>query len=124
MRSHLSLDLGDVRTSRVRFTDKAGRTVDEDMAETIAGLREGKPFYRQSCPAGSWTFFGDKGLAVIQRFHKPSIGFTWLCAYPASLNALEVELSGRNILVQPGETARLEHEMEVRVPDAVNRAGP
>ena len=115
VQSHLSLDLGDVRTSRVRFTDQAGGTVDEDMAETIAGLREGKPFYRQHCPDGAWTFSGDKRLEVVQRFPTSSVGFTRLCAYPADLNELEVELSSPNLVVQPGEAARLEHKLEIHI---------
>jgi hypothetical protein len=122
VQSHLCLDLGDVRTSRVRFTDRAGGTVDEDMTETIAGLREGKPFYRQKRPDGSWTFSGNKGFEVVQRFPTASVGVTRLCAYPADLNELEVELSGPDVVLQPGEAARLEHELETRVPGDANTA--
>jgi hypothetical protein len=114
VRSHLSLDLGDVQTSRVRFTDKARRTVDEDMTDVIAGLREGKSFYNNSCPAGSWTFSGGKGIEVVERFDAATVDFVRLCAYPADVNELEVELWNRSVTVQPGEVAHLEHELEIR----------
>jgi hypothetical protein len=113
--STLSLNLGDVHKTRVRFTDQEGRAVDEDMTEAIAGLREGKPFYRGRCPDGAWTLVGDNGLEVVQRFPKKSIGFTRLCIYPADLNELSVELSGPSTTLKPGETARLEHELEIRI---------
>jgi hypothetical protein len=123
VRSRLSLDLGDVRTTRVGFMDRTGRTVDEDMTETIAGLREGKSFYRDKCPKGAWTFSGDKGLKVVQRFDAVAADFTRLGAYPADLNELEVELWGRPATLQPGESARLEHDLEIGAPDDATAVG-
>jgi hypothetical protein len=114
LRSHLSLDLGDMHRARVKFTDMAGKAVDKDMAGVIAGLREGEHFYREACPAGSWTFTGPKGLAVTQRFDNRQVDFTWLVAYPDDLNELEVELWAKKTILAPGATATLEHELEVK----------
>ena len=114
LRSHLSLDLGDVHQARVKFTDLSGKAVDKDMAGVIAGLREGEHFYREACPAGTWTFTGPKGLAVTQRFENRQVDFTWLVAYPDDLNELEVELWAKKIILAPGATATLEHELEVK----------
>jgi hypothetical protein len=77
-------------------------------------LREGEHFYREACPAGSWTFTGPKGLKVTQRYDNKQIDFTWLVAYPDDLNELEVELWAKKVLLAPGGTATLEHELEVR----------
>lgn len=113
VRSHLSLDLGDVRTTRVRFATKSGKPIDEDMTQAIAGYREGQAFLREDCPNGEWTFTGDKGPSVVQRFEKSSVGFAKLVAYPADLNELEVELWSPAVTLKPGETTRLEHELEI-----------
>lgn len=115
--SLLCLDLGDARTSRVRFTDRDGRAVDEDTSKAIEGLREGEAFYRGRRPDGSWTFSGDKGLEVIQRFSKEAVDFTRVRVYPVDLNELEIELSGHETTLQPGKTVRLEQELEIRVPE-------
>lgn len=114
LRSHLSLDLGDVRQVQVTFTDVAGKAVRKDMAGVVAGLREGEHFYREGCPAGSWTFTGPKGLGVTQRFDNRVVDFTWLVAYPEELNELEAELWTRKVTLTPGGTSTLEHELEVR----------
>ncbi len=114
MRSHLSLDLGDVNKTRVRFTSLSGAKVDKDMTDIIAGLREGERHYRTDCPAGSWTFSGPDGLDVTQRFDNRQVAFTWLYAYPADLDELEVELWAKKAILQPGESAVLKHEIELR----------
>ena len=98
----------------MKFTDLAGKAVDKDMAGVIAGLREGEHFYREACPAGTWTFTGPKGLAVTQRFDNRQVDFTWLVAYPDDLNELEVELWAKKTILAPGATATLEHELEVK----------
>lgn len=115
LRSHLELDLGDLAQTRVKFQSLAGDTVDEDMTEVIAGLREGKHFYDQDVPADSWTFSGTKGLKVIQGFDNQEIDQTWLYAYPDTLNELEIELWAHRVTLEPGESVSLEQSVEVRV---------
>jgi hypothetical protein len=66
LRSHLSLDLGEVRKTRLSFTSLSGKKVDKDMSTVIHGLREGERFYKTDCPDGSWTFKGSGGLEVEQ----------------------------------------------------------
>ena len=114
LRSHLSLDLGDVTKTRVKFTDRAGKMIDKDMIDIIAGLREGERYYRESCPAGDWTFTGTNGLQVTQRFDDNQVDFTWLYSYPSDLNELEVELWAKKVTLAPGESATLNHTLEVR----------
>ena len=114
LRSHLELNLGDVATTRVRFTSLAGEAVDQDMAGVIAGLREGEHFYAENAPRGAWTFSGSKGLEVTQRFDSEALDYTWLVAYPDTLNELEVELWAKRRTLGPGESLELAQEIEVR----------
>lgn len=114
LRSHLSLDLGDVAQTRVAFTDRAGQKTEKDMTDIIAGLREGERYYRESCPDDSWSFTGPKGLNVTQRFDNSAVDFTCLCAYPSDLNELEVELWSKKVTLAPGESITLKHSLEVR----------
>ena len=116
LRSHLSLDLGNLRETRVRFTDLAGKTVEKDMAPILAGLREGERYYREACPAGEWTFSGTDGLEVTQRFDNDDVDFAWLYAYPEYLNELEVELWAKKVRLGPGESTMFEHELEIGSP--------
>lgn len=116
LRSHLSLDLGSLRDTRVRFTDLAGETVEKDMIPILAGLREGERYYREACPAGEWTFSGTDGLEVTQRFDVDDVDFAWLYAYPEYLNELEVELWAKKAILGPGESTVLEHELEITSP--------
>jgi len=113
LRSHLSLDLGDVARVSLSFTDRAGKKVDQDMAGIIAGLREGEHFYQARCPAGAWTFSGPKGLSVTQRFDAAEVDYTWVHAYPAELNELEVELWAKKVTLGPTEHMTFRHELEV-----------
>ena len=114
MRSHTSLDLGDVNQVRVNFNALSGAKVDKDTSVIIAGLREGERFYKTDCPAGQWTFSGPKGLEVVQRFDNRQVDFTWIYAFPADLDELEVELWAKKATIAPGESAVLEHELELR----------
>ena len=114
MRSHMSLDLGEVEKTRVSFTSLSGEKVDKDMSTVIPGLREGERFYREDCPNGSWTFKGSDGLSVTQRFDNRQVDFTWLYAYPADLDELEVELWAKPVTIPPGKSAFLEHVLELR----------
>ncbi len=114
MRSHTSLDLGDVGKVRSSFTSLSGEKVDKDMTGIIAGLREGERYYKTDCPAGVWTFSGPKGIDVVQRFDNRQVDFTWLYAFPADLNELEVELWAKKATLEPGQSAVLEHELELR----------
>jgi hypothetical protein len=114
LRSHLELDLGDLRTTRVRFTDRSGKQVDKDMTEIIAGLRQGEHFYDQNAPAGTWTLSGSKGLQATQTFDPESVDFTWLYAYPEDLGELEVEVWLKRKVVEPGQSVTLRQQIEVR----------
>ncbi|MBN2294975.1 MAG: DUF4838 domain-containing protein, partial [Pirellulales bacterium] len=114
MRSHMSLDLGDVEKTQIHFTSLSGKKFDVDMNTVIPGLREGRRFYKSDCPNGSWTFKGTDGLEVVQRFDNKQVDFTWLYAFPADLDELEVELWAKPVEIPPGESAVLQHELELR----------
>ncbi|MEA1951061.1 MAG: DUF4838 domain-containing protein [Planctomycetota bacterium] len=114
MRSHMSLDLGDVEKTRINFTSLSGKKFDVDMNTVIPGLREGRRFYKTDCPNGSWTFNGTDGLELVQRFDNNQVAFTWLYAYPADLDELEVELWAKPVKIPPGGSACLQHEIELR----------
>jgi len=114
LRSHLELDLGELRKTRVRFTSRAGKQVDKGVDGIIAGLREGEHYYDQDTPAGTWTLTGSKGLQVTQTFDLEPIDFTWLYAYPESLGQLEVELWLKRKVVQPGKSLTFRQTIEVR----------
>ena len=96
------------------------KKVNGDMGEVIAGCREGLRSYKTDCPAGSWTLAGPAddaktgGLRVIQRFDNGMVDFTRLCAYPADLDELEVELWAKKQAVPSGGYASFEHEIELR----------
>ncbi len=98
----------------VRFTQLDGGTVDEDMSGVIAGLRQGKHYYDQEAPNGSWTFTGTKGLEVTHRFDNAEVEFTWLYAYPETLNELEIEMWRRPVTLDPGESVSMHQELEVQ----------
>ena len=114
LRSHLELALGDVSDTRVQFTSLSGERVDRDLAGIVAGLREGEHYYDQDAPEATWTLSGTKGLQVTQRFDNAQVDFTWLTAYPASLNTLEVELWAPRATLGPGESVVLTRELEIQ----------
>ena len=114
LRSHLELDLGDLRATRVRFNNLAGEPVDEDMTRVIQGMREGVHYYLDDTPDGSWTFSGSKGIEVTQRLRNAEVEYTWLYAYPESLNELEVEVWAKRAELAPGESVTLHQEIEIR----------
>ncbi len=115
LRSHLELDLGDLLDTRVAFTNRGGQDVSKDMRPIVAGLREGEHYYDRDAPNGVWTFSGTKGLEVTQRFDEATTDFTWLYAYPDYLNDLEAEIWRKPVVLAPGESVTLQHELEVRM---------
>jgi len=114
LRSHLELDLGELRSTRVNFTNLAGRNINKDMTEIIAGLREGEYYRSQNTPSGSWTFTGSKGLQLIQRFKNDQVDYAWLYAYPEDLGELELELWVKRTMLKPGQSVKLDQEIEIR----------
>ncbi len=114
IRNHLEMDLGDTVGTRVAFTGQDGVAVDQDMAGVVAGMREGQYFRKDKTPDGEWTFTGGKGLAMTHRFTPSEVDFTWLYAYPVELQDLEMEIVGKRLTVQPGETTTLHAEYEIR----------
>jgi len=114
LRSHLELDLGEVRSTRVRFTSRSGASVDRDMTGVVAGMREGEHFYDQDAPAGSWTFSGSSGLQLTQRFDPEAMDYTWIYAYPETLGEVELELWAKRRELAPGESVTLSQQIEVR----------
>jgi hypothetical protein len=113
LRSHLELDLGDLAQTRVRFTAKDGASVDKDMTDILAGLREGEHYYDLDAPDGTWTLSGTKGLEVTQSFDATAIDFTWLYAYPEDLGEVEAELWAPAVGLGPGESVRLRHQLAI-----------
>ena len=114
LRSHIELDLGDLLSTRVRFTSLAGEAVDKDMTDIIAGMREGEHYYDLDAPDGAWTLAGTKGLEVTQRFDNEGVDFTWLYAYPDTFGELEAELWAPSAELGPCESTTLSQEIEVR----------
>jgi len=114
VRSHLELDLGELRQTRVAFTNRSGEAVQRDMQPIIAGLREGEHYRGGNTPSGAWTFTGSKGLQVTQTFDPAQVDFTWLYAYPDYLNELEVQVWAKPVPLGPGEIFTFSHQLTVR----------
>jgi hypothetical protein len=114
LRSHLELDLGDLKQTTVRFADRGGQDIQRDMRPIIAGLREGEHYLDQKAPKGRWTFGGTKGLAITQTFDDGQLDFAWLYAYPDYLNDLEAELWAKPVTMAPGESTTFTVALEVR----------
>lgn len=114
VRSHTNYDLGDLDSVHVSFTNRKGQPVERGMKPIIAGLREGETYLDTNAPNGEWRLTGDKGVEIIQRFEDANVDFTWLYAYPDYLNDLEAEIWAKPDLLEPGQTATLTHEIEVR----------
>ena len=113
LRTHLELDLGPLAQTTVSFTDLGGDAISHDMTSVIAGLREGRHYYDQLTPAGEWTFSGTDGLDVTWRFDNDEVDFTWLYAYPETLQTLEIEVWAPRALLDTGDEVVLHHEIEV-----------
>lgn len=114
LRSHLELDLGDLRSTRVAFTDLKGEKIDKDMTSIIAGLREGEYYRSQNAPKDGWTFTGSKNLSLIHRFKNEQIDYAWLYAYPEELGELEVEIWAKSAILHSNEKIELYQEIEIR----------
>lgn len=114
IRSHLELDMGEIRETRVSFSNRRGEDITRDMAPILAGLREGERYYDQDAPKGEWRFTGTKGLDVIQRFDDEHIDYTWLYAFPEDLNDLEVEVWTKRNTIEPGQSLAFKQEIEVK----------
>ncbi|MBN1344028.1 MAG: DUF4838 domain-containing protein [Phycisphaerae bacterium] len=114
LRGHLELNLGDLRATRVKFTNRAGKPIDTDIVPIIESLREGEHYYDRDTPAGSWTFTGSQGLQVTQTFDPDAIDFTWLYAYPEDLGQLDAEIWLKRTTLPPGQSATLRQSIKVQ----------
>ena len=56
---------------------------------------------------------GSKGLTVTQTFDPNQVDFTWLYAYSAEVNELEVEVSAKSVTLAPGEQITFSHTIEL-----------
>ena len=117
LRNHLELSLGELAETRVKFTSLAGETVDKDLSEIIAGMREGEHFYAEDAPDGQWTFSGTKGLEVTQSFDNSQVDYTWAYAYPDYLGEVELEVWAPRTELQPGESITVHQALEVHLSD-------
>ena len=113
LRSHLELDMGTLRATRVGFTDRAGKRVEREAAAILAGLREGEAYRAQGAPKAAWTFVGDKGLRLTQRVREEQVDFTRLYAFPEDLGELEAEVWGKATVLEPGQSTALEEAIEI-----------
>ena len=113
LRSHLELDIGSLGKTQIEFKNRDQKTVKPNIKDIIATMREGIHFYDQDTPDGSWSFSGDRGLTVHQQFNNDQVEFTWLYAYPDSLNQLETELWAPARQLQPQETVTLTQTITV-----------
>lgn len=116
LRSHLELNLGSLRKTRVNFTAINGKKIDQDLTNILAAQRQGQYFYKDEIPRAEWRFRGDNGLLVTQRFDDGQLDFTRLYAYPEELNELEVELWSKRTTLSPGKSITLHQEIEVQRP--------
>jgi hypothetical protein len=114
LRSHTELDLGDLKGTTVRFTDRTGQAIKRDMEPIIAGLREGEHYLDQKAPKGSWSFTGAKGIEVTQTYDDGQLDFAWVYAYPDYLDELEAELWAKPVTLGPGESTTFTVALEVR----------
>lgn len=114
LRSHLELDLGELRSTRVKIARPAGENINKDMTDIIAGLREGEYYRAGNMPNGEWTFTGSKGLLLTQRFEGEDIDFVWLYAYPEDLGELEVELWLKPQVLNEGQSIPFIQEIEIQ----------
>jgi hypothetical protein len=115
IRSHVEFDLGDLMKTQVSFVNRDGDTVSRGMQPIVDGLREGESYRDRNTPNGAWTFTGSKGLQVTQRFDPDQVDYTWLCAYPQSLEELEAEIWAKGVTLAPGETMTFTNSIEVGV---------
>jgi len=53
-------------------------------------------------------------LAVTQRFDDAQLDYTWLVAYPESLNELEVDAWFKRVTVPPGESREFTSTLEIQ----------
>ena len=114
LRTHLELDLGDVRTTQISFTNREGKQITRTGDEILSGMREGEHFTDSNTPNGEWTFTGSKKLTLTQRFDRDAVDFTWVYSFPEDLNDLEVELWPKRLTLEPGESTEAGCELEIR----------
>ncbi|MCC6145131.1 MAG: hypothetical protein IT368_15095, partial [Candidatus Hydrogenedentes bacterium] len=113
LRSHTEFDLGPLATTQVHFVNRLGDAAHPKMDTIIAGLREGEYYLDEHAPKNAWTFTGDKGLTVTQRFEDTTLDFAWLYAFPETLGALDAEIWRKPETVAPGASIALQHELEI-----------
>lgn len=112
-RSQLELNLGSLTSTRTLFKTVDGTARNLDLSGIIKGLRLGQRFRRGERPDGSWTFTGDSGLKVIQRFDKDKIDHTWVFAYPKELGQVNTQIWATGSELKAGESKLLEFELEI-----------
>jgi hypothetical protein len=113
LRSHTEWDLGPVRDTSVRFTDRRGTEVTSDTDAMIAGQREGLHFRDEAAPDGAWQISGTKGFTVTQTWDDAAADFAWVYAYPERLGVFEVEVWNKPVDLAPGEETFLRHTLSV-----------
>ncbi len=113
LREHVEYDLGSVQSTRVAFTARSGASVDQDMSAVIAGMREGVHYYDQDVPLNEWKLRGDKGLEVVESFDDAQVDYTWIYAFPESLNEVECEVAVKPQTLEAGESIIFERRFEI-----------
>lgn len=113
LRSHLELNLGELYETRIKFTSLSGESIDKDISGIIANMREGKHYYDQDAPNGSWQFTGTNGLTVTQTFDNAQVDFTWAYSFPDTLNELELELWAPRTTLESGQSVSLNHSIGI-----------
>ena len=114
LHEHFEFNLGELRSSWVSFTSRAGETIRHDMAPVIAGMREGVHYYDSAAPDGKWTFCGSKGLQVVETFDKSQLDFAWIYSYPEALNDMETELYLTPKTLAKNESVVFERRYEIQ----------
>lgn len=113
LRSHLELDMGDLNSIQIAFTDNAGRQIKPKMKDVISGMREGIHYYEEKAPAGNWSFQSN-GLEIVQSFNSSQVEFARIYAYPEDLGELELELWLPNQKIEGGGKITFTEKIEVK----------
>ncbi len=113
LRSHLELDMGDLRSTQVSFVNKAGEQTSPETGAIISGMREGVHYYQEEVPNGQWHFESG-GLGVKQSFDGGQVEFVSLHAFPEDMGDLEIELWLPIQKIDTGGKRSFEETIEVK----------
>ena len=113
LRSHLELDMGNLGSIQVSFTDKTRKRISPKMKDIISGMREGIHYYKEKLPDNNWSFRSGE-LEVVQSFDSAQVESAKIYAYPEDLGELELELWLPNQKIGSGGKITFEEVIAVK----------